>query len=144
MTRWLAPAVLGLLFAVAPATAAAQQDVGTVLAELASLWERADARGVAGHTASRGLELEVRGRALGPIGDRNVAAALRRLFSGQETLSVRPSLSARVEGKGRTAFGELLWSHRPDGMGRAERTTIFIGLVREGRQWRVSQIRILP
>ena len=144
MTRALLPLVLGLALAVAPASAAAQQDVGSVLAELATLWERSDARGVAEHTARAGLELEVRGNVVGPIGDRNVAAALRRLFSGQETLSVRPSLSGRVEGQGRTAFGELLWAHRPEGMGRPERSTIFIGLVREDRHWRVSQIRVLP
>ena len=144
LTTGLLALTLALPLTLAPAPAAAQEDLGSLLSELASLWERGDARGLAAHTASNGLELEVRGRGIGPISDRKVAAALRRIFSGQETVAVRPALTARVEGAAGTAFGELLWAHRPEGIERAERSTIFIGLVREGREWRVSQIRILP
>jgi hypothetical protein len=133
-----------VLVAAAPAPAAhAQDDLATVLDTLARLWAQGDAAALAGYGARRGIELEVQGEALGRVSGRKAAAALRQLFAQQETVSVRSSRTSRVTGTDQAAFGELSWEVRPRGSMVPTRTTVFLGLVREGAAWRVSQIRVL-
>lgn len=127
-----------------PAPAQDASDPGPLLQRIATLWAGGEAGGIARHVAGRGLELEVNGQSLGPVAQRKAAATLRRVFAGQETVSVVTTMTARVAGAEDRAYGELTWSHRSHGGAATERTTIFVGLVREGPGWRVSQIRILP
>lgn len=144
MTRtWLVALLIGAV-AAAPAHAQDPVDPGPLLQRIATLWAAGEAGGIARHVAGRGLELEVGGESLGPVASRQAAATLRRVFAGQETVRVRTTMTARVAGADDRAYGELTWDHRPHGAAATERNTIFVGLVREGRGWRVSQIRILP
>lgn len=129
--------------AAAPARASAQEDLSGVLSTLASLWDRGDATSIAALAARTGIELEVQGESLGRVSGRKAAAAFRHLFSNQETVSVRPNTTSRVTGTDNTAFAELSWEVRPRGSNVPTRSTVFLGLVREGHAWRISQIRIL-
>lgn len=122
---------------------AAQDDLSSVLATLAALWERGDATALAAFGAGSGIELEVHGERLGRVSGRKGAAALRHIFSNQETVYVRATRTSRVTGTDNAAFGELTWVVRPRGSALPTRTTVFVGLVREGRSWRVSQVRVL-
>lgn len=141
MRRTLLVAVLLGLFTAAPI--AAQQNLSRMLDTVAAMWARGDATALAGFAASRGIEIEVYGASLGRVSGRKAAAAFRHLFSDQETVSVRASMTSRVTGTDHTAFGELTWESRPRGSMVPTRTTVFLGLVREGTSWRVSQIRVL-
>jgi hypothetical protein len=127
----------------AASPARAQEDLAATLATVASAWARGDATTLAGFAATRGIELELHGESLGRVSGRKAAAAFRHVFSNQETVSVRPSMTSRVAGADNTAFGELSWEVRPRGSSVAARNTVFLGLVREGRAWRISQIRIM-
>jgi hypothetical protein len=120
-----------------------QQDLPSVLDTLAALWAQGDAAGLAGLGAARGIDLEVHGETLGRVSGRKAAVALRHVFASHETVSVRPNMSSRVSAGDHTAFAELSWEARPRGSGIPARSTVFLGLVRENRGWRVSQIRIM-
>jgi hypothetical protein len=145
--RLLTAGLLALLMsATGPLTggrAAAQEDLAGVLATLAAMWARGDAAALAAFGARHGIELELQGEPLGRVSGRKAAAALRHIFATQETVSVLPSRTSRVTGTDHTAFGELTWVVRPRGSAMPQRTTVFLGLVREGQSWRVSQIRVL-
>jgi hypothetical protein len=144
LTRPLLTLLAAVLMAVTLASPArAQEDLGAMLATVASAWARGDATTLAGFAADRGIELEVHGESLGRVSGRKAAAAFRHLFSNQETVSVRPNMTSRVRGTENSAFGELTWEVRPRGSSVAARSTVFLGLVREGRAWRISQIRIM-
>jgi hypothetical protein len=134
-------AALAAVLAAAPITA--QQDLPRALDSLAELWARGDATAIAGLGIKSGIDLEVHGQSLGRVSGRKAAAALRQVFANQETMAVRPSMSSRVRGTDDTAFAELTWEVRPRGSAVPARTTVFLGLVRENRDWQVSQIRVM-
>lgn len=142
--RTLAVALLVALVAPAPARAQDAAELGPLLQRIATLWAGGDATAIARHVADAGVELEVEGRTVGPVAPRQVAAALRQVFAGRQTVAVVATRAEPVGGAEDRAFGELAWEHRLGAHARTERTTVFVGLVREGRGWRVSQIRILP
>jgi hypothetical protein len=135
---------LVLVLAVAPLTAQQTDDLSGLLDSLVTLWERNDASRLVGLGADVGLELDVYGTPMGPLAGRRAAAALRHLFQAQETVAVRPTSVSRVAGTDDRAFVELTWEVRQAGGLMTESATVFMGLVREARGWRVSQIRILP
>lgn len=128
-----------------PAAARAQDpdDLAGLLDTLAVLWTRGDAAALAAHGAADGLDLEIAGASMGPLEGRRAAAALRQLFGRQETVAVEAGSAAKVVGAEDRAFGEFIWVIRMPGAALTETNKIFIALVRESRQWRVSQIRIL-
>jgi hypothetical protein len=126
-----------------PASLAAQEDLSGVLSTLAAHWARGDAGAIAALAAPGGIELEVQGTSLGRVSGRKAAAAFRHMFANQETVSVQASIPSRVAGADHTAFGELIWEVRPRGSMVPARSTVFLGLVREGASWRISQIRVL-
>lgn len=131
-----------LVAAVSVTPASAQEDLASVFDTLAAFWARGDATALAGFSASRGIELDVHGESLGRVSGRKAAAAFRHIFATQETIAVRASMTSRVEGTDRTAYGELTWELRPRGSMVPAHNTVFFGLVREGTSWKISQIRI--
>jgi hypothetical protein len=136
--------VLGLLLMAAPASAQGTDDeLGAVVVALVDRWQSGDAGGVAELGAGSGLDLEVHGQAVGQLTGRRAVAALRHLFGAQETVTVRGGQPSRVAGADNRAFVELTWVIRPGGAQMVERATVFVGFVREGPTWKVSQIRIL-
>lgn len=135
---------LGLSLLASPIAAQQPDDLTRLKDTLTQLWQRGDAGRLVALGAGAGLELEVRGQAMGPLTGRRAAAALRHLFAAQQTVSVRSGQASRVAGTDNRAFMELTWEVRPTGGPVSERSTVFIGFVREGSDWKVSQIRILP
>lgn len=144
MTRRLLALVFGLSLAAAPAAAQQPDDLVRLKDTLTILWQRGDAARLVKLSAGSGVDLEVRGNAMGALTGRRAAAALRHLFAAQETVSVETGVPSRVAGADNRAFLELTWEVRPSGGPMSERSTVFIGFVREGSQWKVSQIRVLP
>lgn len=135
---------LGLMMLAAPTSAQQYGDLDVLLDELVEHWISGDARGLVKLGTARGLELEVQGHSMGPLTGRRAAAAMRHLFSAQQTLAVRSNRLSLVAGANNRAFVELTWVVRPEGTPASERHTVFVGFVREGANWKVSQIRILP
>lgn len=142
--RRLLLVAFGLMVLTAPAAGQQHRDLDGLLGELVGHWASGDARSLVKLSAARGLELEVQGHSLGPLTGRRAAAAMRHLFSAQRTLAIRSTRPSLVAGANNRAFVELTWVVRPDGTPANERHTVFVGFVREGANWKVSQIRILP
>lgn len=139
------PLIAGLALAVAlPSAARGQGDpLDRVLDRLADSWARADAGDIAALVAEPGLSLAVDGEPMGPLGTRQAAAALRRIFEERETVELDPGMERVVGGAPPRAFGELNWRHRARGTTIPERTVVFIGLIREDDGWRLTEIRLL-
>lgn len=135
---------LGFGFLAPPASGQQQDDLARLNDTLTTLWQRGDAAGLVRLGAGTGVELEVQGHALGSLTGRRAAAALRHLFAAQQTVAVRSGPPSRVAGADHRAFVELSWEVSPPGTAVTERNTVFIGFVREGAHWKISQIRILP
>lgn len=131
-----------LVVAVSATPVSAQDELASMFDTLAAVWARGDATALAGFGASGGIELEIHGESIGRVSGRKAAAAFRHLFADQETIAVRASMTSRVRGTDRTAFGELAWDMRPRGSMVPARSTVFLGLVREGPSWRLSQVRV--
>lgn len=139
---------LGLLLvlALAPALAgrARAQELDQVLARFAAAWARGDAGGLAALVSRNGISIDVGGGEIGPLGQRQAAAVLRRLFDERETTAVQPRFAQVVGGAPTRAFGEIRWHARSRGTTESEGATVFLALVRENGGWRINQIRVLP
>lgn len=136
--------MLGLLLVLGAAPGAHAQGLEQTMARVATMWARGDVRGLTQTAARSGFALELDASPSGPVGSRQAAAALRRLFDDSETVTVRPGVARVVGGEPTRAFGELEWITRPRGTTIPERRTVFVALVREDRGWRVTEIRIMP
>jgi hypothetical protein len=131
-----------LMGAGAPAPAAAQE-LGQVLERVAAAWHRGDASSISAAGARAGISLDIDGASVGPLGPRQAAAVLRRVFDDRESVSARTSMSREVGGAPVRAFGEITWTARASGTTIPERATLFVALVREDERWRISEIRLL-
>lgn len=143
MRRLLLVGVALAAFA-SPVAAQETRDLGRFLDHLTALWRSGDAVGLVEIGAGQGLDLEVRGDAMGPLAGRRAVAELRHLFNAQRTVAVRSGTPSRVIGTDDQAFVELIWEIRPEGTPVSESTIVFVGFVLEEAGWKVSQIRILP
>lgn len=135
----LLPVVL-LLAVAAPLHA---QELERALDRFANAWAHGDAAAVAALAARSGLSIDVDGGPVGPLGARQAAAMLRRLFDEHETVLLRAGLAQVVGGAPPRAFGELAWLTRTRGTTIPERSTVFLALVHENDGWRITQIRLL-
>lgn len=142
ITRAAALAALFLLASVG-AAGAQEADLDQVLSRLAASWARGDAAALAALGARAGLSLDVDGEPVGPLAPRQAAAVLRRIFEERETITLRHGMAQLVGGTPLRAFGELAWVMRAHGTTIPERATIFLALVREDDDWRITQIRLL-
>lgn len=120
------------------------QRLDETMDRLAAMWSRGDVRGITGQTVRSDFALELRAAPSGPVGSRQAAAALRRLFEEGETVSVRPGMTRVVGGTPTRAFGEMQWVVRPRGTTIPERRTVFVALIREDAGWRITEIRVMP
>jgi hypothetical protein len=122
---------------------AVAQDLKPLLERVANALQRGDVGGISALSARAGVSLDVDGRNVGPLGPRQTAAVLRRLFEDREVVGARVNTIREVGGEPTRAFGEIIWSTRARGTTIPERATIFVALVREERGWRVTEIRLL-
>ena len=132
-------AVLSLTASV-PAEA---QELQPVLQRVASAWHSGDAAALAGLGAQAGISLDVDGSTVGPLGRRQAAAVLRRVFDDRESVSAAPRVSRTVGGEPARAFGEITWTTRARGTTIPERATLFVAFVRENDAWRITEIRLM-
>jgi hypothetical protein len=142
-------ALLPLLLAaalLAPRAAAAQDadPLAGFVATVARLWAAGDADALVALAPSDGrILLDVLGEGPGEVHPRNAAAALRRLFSELETASVRSARATLVGGSPGRGFGELAWTTRARGVRESVQSTVYVGMVREDRGWRIRELRVL-
>ena len=107
------------------------------------LWARGDATAIAELSSRDGVTLDFGGRMMGPLGLRQVAAMLRRLFDDRETLSVRMMTPQIVGGSPPRAFGEISWMMRSRGTTIPEKTSVFVALILQNDRWRITEIRFV-
>lgn len=144
MIRFTATAILSCLFFFFAAGAHAQEnELQGVLERIAEHWERGDASEIAALGAERGVRIMISEEPAGPFKGHRMAAVLHRLFERWETVSLETGMARVVGGSPARAFGEWVWRHRGRGATVAERTRIFLALVREESGWRITEIRLL-
>jgi len=143
MRRVLALVALALALGL-PARAAAQSPLQVFVADVARLWAAGDADALVALAPADGrIVLDVGEGSAGPVGRRQAAAALRDVFGGRTTLAVRAERATVSGGDPVSGFGELRWESRPRGVTTAERGVVFVGVVWDGRAWRIRELRIL-
>ncbi|CAN5322034.1 hypothetical protein BH23GEM4_BH23GEM4_08310 [soil metagenome] len=113
------------------------------VAEVARLWARGDANGVAALGADAGVAVEL-GAARGTVQERHAAAALRGLFGEAETVSVRILRSARAGGRPPRGFGEFAWTTRPRGTGAPQTAGVYVGAALDEGRWEIRELRVIP
>lgn len=134
---------LAAALSLATAAPAPAQELQPVLQRVAAAWHNGDAGALAALGASTGISLDVDGSTVGPLGRRQVAAVLRRVFDDRESVSAAPRVSRTVGGQPARAFGEITWTIRARGTTIPERATLFVAFIREGDAWRITEIRLM-
>jgi ketosteroid isomerase-like protein len=139
--------ILGATAAIALMASAAvdlhAQPLDQALARVAAAWHAGDAARIAALGARAGISLDVDGSFVGPLGSRQAAAALRRLFDQHESTAARATMTRTVGGDPPRAFGEIAWTSRSRGTSIPEQAKLFVAFVREGDSWRITEIRLL-
>jgi hypothetical protein len=125
------------------AVPAAAQDLGATIERIGAAWHRGDAGAITGLASRGGVSLDVDGRPVGPLPARQAAAVLRRVFEERESVGVRTTMTQTSGGEPARAFGELAWTTRARGTTIPESARLFIALVLEDRNWRITEIRLL-
>jgi hypothetical protein len=137
-----------LLFALAaPSPAAAQRDnddLQSTFRAVANAWARQDPSVVVRHIAPGGVSIDASDGPMGPMGERQAIAMLRRIFSAGQTVSVQTGMLERVGGQPPRAFGSITWVTRPEGTQVPVRRTVYFGLELTSAGWKVSEIRLIP
>lgn len=137
---------LMLVFLTGPvwtALPAAAQNLEQSLNRVAAAWHRGDAAAITELSSAAGISIDVDGSTVGPLGPRQAAAVLRRVFEDRESVTVRTSLTRAVGGEPARAFGELTWQVRSRGTTIPEQAKLFVALVHERGQWLITEIRLL-
>lgn len=133
--------VAALLLGIAgPARA---QQLENILERFANAWAKGDVAELASLVSRSGVTIDVGAGPVGPLGQLQAAAVLRRIFDERETTVARARLAQLVGGVPQRAFGEIVWMARSRGTTENEGVTVFLALVREKSGWRINQIRLL-
>lgn len=143
MIRRVVTLSLGFLVLSATVAAAQEAELEGVLDRIVTAWAKGDAHALASVSARTGISLDIQGEAVGPLAPRQAAAVLRRFLADRETLVLRQGMAHVVGGAPPRAFGELAWITRAFGTTIPERTIIFVALIWEDDDWRITQIRLL-
>lgn len=123
--------------------AAAGQDLAEFTKQLTVAWARGDAGGIASLIADRGVSMMVEGEPGGPLATRQTKAALRRVFSDLETVTVTLASKKLLSGDPPRAYLELLWTRRARGTTIPDRATVFVAVEEGNGGWRITEIRLL-
>ena len=141
------PAVLGLLAALLAARPATAQrppaPLDSFIREVAYLWSGADVRRLE-ELMPDGAELLLdTGDGMEAVQPRHAAAALRALFSGRQSISVRPVRITMAGSRPPQGFGELTWSFRSRGSPTAQTSSVYVGVVWSDEGWRITELRLM-
>ncbi len=134
---------LALLLVLARTDGAAGQRVEPVLERFVSYWARGDENAIAALATRQGIRLDFDRKEMGPLAERQAAALLRRMFDDHETINVRLMVSRSMDGQPKRAFGEISWMMRPRGTTIPDKTSVFVALIFENEQWRITEIRFV-
>jgi hypothetical protein len=134
-----------LFFAVvANVRVASAQRLDDIVLHITDAWQRHDAKDVIALSARDGIAIESRDLRTGPLGSRQAAAVLRRMFDERETVAIQPGRTQIVGGSPRRAYAEIIWITRAPDTSEPQRATIFLELVLLDERWQITQIRLLP
>jgi hypothetical protein len=134
---------IALLVLLASARAVSAQELEHALDRVAYAWHKGDASAITALAARAGISIDVDRNPVGPLGPRQAAAVLRRLFDDKESQGARNTMSRDVGGEPSRAFGEISWTARAKGTTIPERVTVFIAFIREDGAWRITEIRLM-
>lgn len=137
-------ALLVFALALLSVRAAHAQRLDDIVLHLTDAWAHGDARAVVALSTRDGLLIETRDSRTGPLGSRQAAAVLRRLFEDRQTISIKPGMTQVMSGTPRRAFAEITWITRAPDTTEMERLTVFIEFVLADERWQITQIRLLP
>ena len=135
-------ALVLLALAIAPAAARAQ-DLERTLERFAAAWARGDVDNIVAMAVDDGVMVETGDDPMGPLGRRQAAALLKRVFEDRATVSFRTDILRQVASRPASAFSEVVWISRAEGTRIPESRRVFLAFVNDGAGWRISQIRIL-
>ena len=145
--RRILPLLLCTLALLAPRALAGQGRPAPLegfVASVARLWASGDAGGIAALAPEDGrIVLDLGTGQAEAVEARHAAAALRDLFGGRSTLSVRTAQVNVAGGSPLRGFGELAWVSRPRGVTDNESTSVYVGTVWESGGWRIRELRVL-
>jgi hypothetical protein len=131
-----------------PGRASAQRVAGAPLEgfikEVAYLWSGGDARALAELMPSEAQVLLDTGRGTEAVETRHAAAALRELFAGRESVSVRAVRVTVAGSRPPRGFGELAWSFRSRGAPGSQTGSVYVGVIWSDEGWRISELRLMP
>lgn len=145
MMRWTLLALFGtLLLGATPLPAQSPAPLEQFVRRVGSLWEAKDVDNLVDLVAESDPIVLDRGQGTERVNGRHAAAALRALFSDVESVSVRPAKATVSGGEPPRGFGELTWVYRTRGGPAAQTRSVYIGAVWDGRNWRISELRLLP
>jgi hypothetical protein len=118
--------------------------LGDFIKEVAYLWSGGDARALAELMPAEAQVLLDTGRGMEAVETRHAAAALRELFAGRESVSVRPVRVTVAGSRPPRGFGELAWSFRNRGAPGAQTGSVYVGVIWSDAGWRISELRLMP
>lgn len=122
---------------------AAAQDLEQTLERVAAAWHKGDVATITALAARAGISVDVDGRSVGPLGPRQAAAVIRRVFEDRESMSARSGMTRVVGGQPARSFGVVDWTTRARGTTIPEQSTLFVAFVREDDRWRIYEIRLM-
>jgi hypothetical protein len=130
---------------VAQETAAPTAPLETFVLQVARLWAAGDATALIDLAPADGrILIDIGAEGAGSVQGRHATAALRSLFAGRESVSIRPTRVTIAGGRPMRGFGELSWVSRSRGITVPQAVTLYVGTVWEEGGWRIREIRILP
>ena len=133
-----------LLVGARPAIAQAPAPLEQFVRRVGYLWEAKDVDNLVDLVSETDPIVHDRGQGTERVNGRHAAAALRALFSDLESVSVRPVKATVSGGQPPRGFGELAWVYRTRGGPSPQTRSVYIGAVWDGRNWRISELRLLP
>jgi hypothetical protein len=110
----------------------------------AQAWAHGDVDQVVQLLSSRGIRLRLEGMDRNALAPRQAIAALRDFLRGHEPGAVSLVRAAPVAGTPGRGFAELRWRTRVAGTSHEVVRSLFLGMVLEGGDWRVDELRLLP
>ncbi|HEX6308170.1 MAG TPA: hypothetical protein VFZ69_08290 [Longimicrobiales bacterium] len=143
LRRSIRTAALILALSTLGVSSASAQRLEPVLQRVASAWQRGDVGAITALGARGGISLDIDGSSVGPLGPRQAAAVLRRVFDDRESVTASSKAGRAVGGQPPRAFGEIIWTTRARGTTIPERATLFIAFVQQDDGWRITEIRLM-
>jgi hypothetical protein len=120
-----------------------QNPLEVAAAGFARAFAAGSAEGLGELMSPGGIRLQIEGPGGGGLSPRQAVASLIELVRRYEGGSVVVSRAEPLDGSADRGFAEVRWSTRAAGTSDLLGLTLFLGLAREGEEWRVDEVRLL-